>query len=165
MFSNEDYLAELLTEAGMVSADEVDQARSSLSGGETIIENLLSHTSLTQEGVAQTLAMNAGIPFIRLADVVFDPGITESISDEVANRYRVIPVQDDGLLLTVALADPLDFEALDSLPHVIGRELNLVCVTRQDVQEYLRQFYHSNEAAAASESGYSVTGEIGRAHV
>lgn len=158
MFSNEDYLAELLTESGLVSSDEVDQARNSLSGGETIVENLLANTSLTQEGVAEILAMNAGIPFIRLGDVVFDPGITQAISDEVANRYRVIPVQDDGHLLTVALADPLDFEALDSLPHVIGRELNLVCVTRKDIQEYLRQFYHSNEAAAASESGYSVTG-------
>jgi len=158
VFSNEDYLSELLTEAGMVSAVEVDQARSALSGSETIVEYLLAHTSLTQEGVAQILAVNAGIPFIRLGDVVFDPGITESISDEVAIRYRVIPVQDDGHLLTVALADPLDFEALDSLPHVIGRELNLVCATRRDVQEYLRQFYHSDEAAAAAESGYSVTG-------
>jgi type IV pilus assembly protein PilB len=158
VFSNEDYLAELLTEAGMVSPAEVDQARSSISGTESIIESLLSNTSLTQEGVAETLAMNAGIPFIRLGDVVFDPGITEAISDDVAKRYRVIPVQDDGHLLTVALADPLDFEALDSLPHVIGRQLNLVCVTRKDVQEYLRQFYHVGEGAADSESGYSVTG-------
>jgi type II secretory ATPase GspE/PulE/Tfp pilus assembly ATPase PilB-like protein len=158
VFSNEDYLAELLTEAGMVSPAEVDQARSSISGTESIIESLLSNTSLTQEGVAETLAMNAGIPFIRLGDVVFDPGITESISDDVAKRYRVIPVQDDGLLLTVALADPLDFEALDSLPHVIGRALSFVCVTLKDVQEYLRQFYHVGEGTVDSESGYSVTG-------
>ncbi len=158
MFSNEDYLAELLAEAGMVSADEVTRARNALSGGETIVEHLLAHTSLSQEDVAKTLAVNAGIPFIRLSDVTFDPGITESISDEIAKRYRVIPVQDEGLVLTIALADPLDFESLDSLPHVIGRELNLVCVTPQDIQEHLRQFYHTGEAAATAASEYSVTG-------
>ncbi|MEY4569684.1 MAG: hypothetical protein RLZZ398_1123 [Verrucomicrobiota bacterium] len=158
MFSNEDYLAELLAEAGVVSADEVAHARNTLSGGETIVEHLLAHTALSQEDVAKTLASNAGIPFIRLADVAFDPGITDTISDEIAKRYRVIPVQDDGLTLTVALADPLDFESLDSLPHVIGRELSLVCVTLQDIQEYLRQFYHTGSAAAASSSEYSVTG-------
>ena len=158
MFSNEDYLAELLAEAGTVSPDQVANARSALSGGETIVEYLLAHTSLTQEDIAKTLAANAGIPFIRLSEVAFDPGITETISDEIAKRYRVIPVQDEGNTLTVALADPLDFESLDSLPHVIGRELNLVCVTQQDIQDYLRQFYHSNETAAAKESGYSVTG-------
>ncbi len=158
MFSNEDYLAELLTEAGLVSADETAHARSALSGGETIIEHLFGHTSLTQDDVAKTLAANAGIPFIRLSDVAFDPAITEAISEDTAKRYRVIPVQDDGLSLTVALADPLDFESLDSLPHVIGRELNLVCSTYQDIQDHLKQFYHSTETVAASGDAYSVMG-------
>ncbi len=66
VFSNEDYLAELLTEAGLVTADEVARARNTMHGAETLIENLLAHTTLTQEGVAQTLAVNAGIPFARL---------------------------------------------------------------------------------------------------
>jgi type IV pilus assembly protein PilB len=158
VFSNEDYLAELLAEAGLVSPDEVAQARNSLSGGESIVAYLLANSSLVQEDVARTLAVNAGIPFVRLADVTFDPRITESVSDEIAKRYRVIPLQDEDTLLTVAISDPLDFELLDTLPHVIGRELNLVCVTHQDIQEYLRQFYHSNEAVAATPDGYSVTG-------
>jgi type II secretory ATPase GspE/PulE/Tfp pilus assembly ATPase PilB-like protein len=157
VFSNEDYLAELLAEAGMVSTDEITQARSALSGGETIVEHLLVRTSLTQDDVAKTLAANAGIPFIRLANHTFDPGITETISEDIAKRYRVIPVQDEGLTLTIAIADPLDFEALDTLPHAIGRELNLVCVTQQDIQDHLKQFYHTADAAAAPE-GYSVTG-------
>lgn len=157
MFSNEDYLAELLAEAGMVSHDQLDQARNSLSGGETIVEHLLAHTSLNQEDVAKTLATNAGIPFIRLSDVSFDPAITASLSDDVAKRYRVIPVQDDGWALTIAIADPLDFEALDSLPHALGREMNLVCVTQKDIQEHLRQFYNANELTAANDD-YSVTG-------
>jgi len=158
VFSNEDYLAQLLAEAGMVSADEVDRARNALSGSETIIEHLLAHTHLTQEGVAQTLAANAGISFIRLGDVTFDPNITEAISDENAKRYRVIPVEDDGLALTIAIADPLDFETLDTLPHIIGRELNLVCATQDDIKDHLNQFYQAGEAAGgAGEGGFSVT--------
>jgi type IV pilus assembly protein PilB len=158
VFSNEDYLAELLTEAGMVSANEVAQARGSLSGGETIVEHLLAHTSLTQDDVGKTLASNAGIPFIRLSDITIDPTVAQAVTDDVAKRYKVVPVEDDGLSLTIAIADPLDFETLDSLPHVIGRELNLVCVTPQDVQDHLRQFYNTAEAASSGPAGYSVTG-------
>jgi type II secretory ATPase GspE/PulE/Tfp pilus assembly ATPase PilB-like protein len=158
VFSNEDYLAELLTEAGMVSADEVESARRALSGTETIVEHLLSRTSLSQEDVARTLAANAGIPFVRLQEITIDPIVIESITDETAIRYRVIPVQDDGLALTVAIADPLDFDALDSLPHLIGRELNLVCATRDDIQDHLRQFYGANQPAAATDAGgFTVT--------
>ena len=158
MFSNEDYLAELLAEAGMVSADEVARARSALSGSETLVEHLLAHTHLTQDGVAQTLAANAGIPFVRLGDVNFEPGITEAISEETARRYRVIPVIDDGLSLTVAIADPLDFDTLDTLPHIVGRELNLVCSTQQDIQDHLKQFYPSGEGPGTTDAGgYAVT--------
>ena len=157
MFSNEDYLAELLAEAGMVSQDEVARARDSLSGAETIIEYLLAHTHLTQEGVAQTLASNAGIPFVRLADISFDPTITETVSEDTAKRYRVIPVHDDGIALTIAIADPLDFETLDTLPHLVGRELNLVCATQQDIRDHLKQFYNSGEPAVqGAPDGYSV---------
>jgi type IV pilus assembly protein PilB len=158
VFSNEDYLAELLAEAGTVSPEEVAQARNSLSGGETIVEYLLAHTSLTQEDVARTLAVNAGIPFVRLTDVTFDPAITQAIPDDIVKRFRVIPVEDDGLALTIAIADPLDFESLDTLPHAIGRELNLVCVTQQDIKDHLRQFYRTEETGAAVKEGYSVSG-------
>ncbi len=157
MFSNEDYLAELLAEAGMVSTDEVNHARSAVSGNETIVEYLLANSSLTQEQVAQTLAANACIPFLRLGDVVFDPAVTQTITDETARRYRVVPVEDEGLSLTVALADPLDFEALDSLPHVIGRDLNFVCVTHADIQDHLKNFYSGGDTAAGGPDGFDVT--------
>ena len=158
VFSNEDYLAELLTEAGLVTLEEVNHARNSTSGSETIVEYLLAHTHLTQDGVAQTLAANAGVPFVRLGDVNFEPGITETISEENANRYKVIPIQDDGLTLTIAIADPLDFETLDTLPHIVGRELNLVCSTRKDIQDHLRQFYGASASSGATDAnGMTIT--------
>ena len=141
MFSNEDYLAELLAEAGLVTAEQIAYARSSLSGRETLVEHLLATTNLSQEDVGHILAANAGIPFVKLADFTYDLGITETISDDVARRYRVIPVQDDGVYLTVAVADPLDFEMLDSLPHVIGRGVTFTCATPKDIAAHLSQIY------------------------
>ena len=156
MFSNEDYLADLLAEAGLVSAEQINYARSALSGRETLVEHLLATTSLTQEDVARTLAANAGIQFVRLADFTYDLTLTETVSDEVAKRYRVIPVHDDGVYLTVAVADPLDFEMLDSLPHVIGREVSLACATPKDIIQHLSQIY-GVEAGKAGDSGLTIS--------
>ncbi|MBC8128559.1 MAG: type II/IV secretion system protein [Gloeobacteraceae cyanobacterium ES-bin-144] len=137
----------------MVSADEVAKAKNALSGSETIIEHLFAHTQLTQEEVAHTLAVNAGIPFVKLAEVSFEPGITEAIPQETAQRFRAIPVHDDGIALTIAIADPLDFEALDTLPHIVARELNLVCATWQDIKDHLRQLYGVGEASSKTDAG------------
>jgi len=157
VFSNEDYLADLLAEAGLVSADQITRSRQMLSGRETLIENLLATTSLTQEDVAHTLAANANVSFVTLSEFKFDLGITETITDEVAMRYRVIPVMDDGLYLTVAVADPLDFETLDTLPHVIGREINLVCATPKDIDIHLSQIYGVQTDKGKDSSGFTVT--------
>ncbi len=158
MFSNEDYLAELLNEAGVVSADEVAEARAKASSSQSLVEYLLANTALIEEQVGGVLAANAGIDFIRLADVHFQPGITETITEDTAKRYRVVPVQDDGLTLTIAVADPLDFETLDSLPHIVGRDLTFVCATRQDIQYHLREFYQVTDAGpTANDFGIQVT--------
>lgn len=142
MFTNEDYLAELLVEGGIIKAEQLKSARASLPGGLTIVQHLIKQSEITETQVAETLASNAGIPFVDLAGFHFDPAVILTVSEETARRYRVIPVTDDGLYLTVAVADPLDFETLDSLPHVIGRELNLACATHTDINHQLMQFYN-----------------------
>jgi type IV pilus assembly protein PilB len=159
VFSNEDYLAELLTEAGLVSHDEIGKAKSLVKGNQSIIEHLISHTLLTEEDVARTLASNASIAFVRLGEQNFEPGITESIAEETARRYRVVPVADDGLSLTIAVADPLDFETLDSLPHIVGRELTLVCATRRDIEDHLRQFYGADSDTQSGDAFSVTTGD------
>jgi type IV pilus assembly protein PilB len=157
VFSNENYLAELLTEAGLVSADQVASAQNALSGNQSLIEYILSHTSVTEDQVAETLAVNAGIPFLRLSDVDFDPSISSSIPGDVAKRYKVVPVVDDGMYLTVAIQDPLDFEILDTLPHVLGRELNLTCAGPSDIRNHLKQFYGGGDMANDDRGGLTVT--------
>jgi type II secretory ATPase GspE/PulE/Tfp pilus assembly ATPase PilB-like protein len=44
------------------------------------------------------------------------------------------------------------------LPHIIGRELNLVCATQQDIKEHLRHFYRLGEASGSTDAaGFAVT--------
>lgn len=155
MFSNEDYLADLLVEAGAVTQEQVDYARPR---GDSLIEELIGGTELTETTIAAVLASNAGIETVDLEHLAIDPEVAGAISDDLARRYRVVPVADDGVYLTVAVADPFDFEAMDSLPHVLERELVFVCATHGLIREFLQQFYGLTEDAfdmnmASSEEG------------
>lgn len=160
MFTNEDYLVQLLMERGVIDQRRLNKARASLKVGETIIQRLTIQGDLTEKQIAETLAANAGIPFIDFADSQMDPAIILTVNEDVARRYRVIPVSDDGLYLTIAIADPLDFEALDSLPHVIGRDLNFACATLTDINHHLMQFYKvvdADKREDAHEEGFIVS--------
>jgi len=146
VFSNEDYLAELLTEAGVTTEQQIHDAKASLSGNETIIEHLLANHVITEIQIAETLASNASMPFVTLTEAEIDSAAITVVSEDIARRYRAIPVSDDGTILTVAVSDPLDFETIDNLPHVIGRELSLVCTTYSEISNHLRQLYHIKTA-------------------
>ena len=124
MFSNADYLAQLLVEAGLVTEEDVDSARGSLTGSETVIEHLLNSGALGQEDLASTLALNAGIDFVSLRESEIDPALVEQIPTDIAERFMCVPLKADGLTLKVAIPDPLNFETLDSLPTILNRELD-----------------------------------------
>jgi type IV pilus assembly protein PilB len=142
VFSNEDYLADLLVEAGAVAPDSVDQARRK---GGSVIEKLLSDTDLSESTICAVLAQNAGLEAIDLGQMAIPPDVVSTIPDDIARRYKAVPVADDGVYLTVAVADPFDFETMDSLPHVIGREVNFVCAPINAVNSFLKDFYGARD--------------------
>jgi type IV pilus assembly protein PilB len=146
VYSNEDYLTELITEAGLLSHDDIAHARTQMNGAESVIEKLISDNVLTEEQVAQVCAQASSMEYVDLANATVDASLFEAVPEEVARRFNVVPVMYDGYILTVALSDPLDFEILDTLPHVLGREVNPVCATRSSIVNLIQSSYGGSAA-------------------
>ena len=151
MFSNEDFILPLLTEAGLVSEHVVNAARQS-SGTQSVIEKLLKAGHVSEEEIAGVLASSNALAYYDLANNSIPPEVANSITDEVARRYRAVPVYDDGYTLTVAIADPYDFETMDALPHVLDRDVSFVVSTPDAIQLILKSIYGAAEIANAAES-------------
>ena len=119
MYSNENYLLELLmNDYGLISADDAEHYRSTVMAPDSIISQMVTDLKVTEEQVAQVCAQSSGVEYIDLEHTPIAPDVLEAVSEEVARRYNVVPVSDTGGYLVVALADPLNFEALDSLPQL-----------------------------------------------
>ena len=142
MFSNENYIVELLVESDFVTQEQADRASQS---GRSAIDHLLEHTAITEANIAAVMAANAGMDAIDLESASITPEVATQVTDEIAQRFSIIPVADDGNQLTVAVADPFDFESLDNLPQVLGRELVFVCATRTAIKLYLQQLYGAED--------------------
>ncbi len=57
VYSNEDYLLELLTEADLVTAEQIDSVRGQLKGRESVVERLIAESLINEEQVAQVCAL------------------------------------------------------------------------------------------------------------
>ncbi len=141
VYSNQDYLSELLIEGGIVTPEEIEKAREGASANQGVVDLLVAVGDVTEEKVAQTIAASAGTDYVDVAQYPFTEALFQSMEVDVAQRFQAVPLQDDGTYMTVAVADALDFEVLDSLPHVVGREVTFMSATPSAITKVLHDNY------------------------
>jgi type IV pilus assembly protein PilB len=152
VFSNEDYLLQLLTEAGQVTETDMAAARAAKGPRESALEYLMREFIVKEEDVARTMSVNAGMDFVDLSQVVPTQELLEAVPADVASRYRVVPVGLDYGQLVLAVEDPLNFDAMDSLPHLLnGMTLSFVCATHSQIDQYLTEFYGVSKEVEAGD--------------
>ncbi|PAW63909.1 MAG: type II secretion system protein E [Verrucomicrobiia bacterium Tous-C2TDCM] len=143
MYSNEPYLLELLQEAQLVTPAALEDVRHKKKSQESTLEALLSLNLLTDETIAQTLAENAGMDYVDLKRLEVNPAVASRLAADAAVRFRVVPIAEGGGTLVVAVTDPLDFDALDSLRHVLTVEPEFVVASDSAIKQRQLDFYAS----------------------
>ena len=139
MYSNQDYLSQLLVEAGVASAEAVEAVKSS--GASEIVDRLLMDGAVEEAQITAVIAQNASMEVVDLSDFEIPADVASQMTSDVAKRFQAVPVHDDGSQLMVAIADGLNFEVLDSLPHAVGREVNAVVANLSDIKRLLVDVY------------------------
>ena len=109
-------IGDLFVEQGIIDDQQLAEAldvqhRTGGRLGEILIE-LGFVTSLDS---ARVLAKRLGMDFVDLAEAPVDDIVAQRIPEEIARRYRAIPISEADGVLRVAVADPTDVFALDDL--------------------------------------------------
>ncbi len=109
-------IGDLFVEQGIIDDQQLAEAlevqrRTGGRLGEILIE-LGFVTSLDS---ARVLASRLGMDFVDLEAAPVDDIIAQRIPEEIARRYRAIPISESDGVLRVAVADPTDVFALDDL--------------------------------------------------
>ncbi|MFK5921771.1 MAG: GspE/PulE family protein [Verrucomicrobiota bacterium] len=161
MYANEDFLLELLEENGTVTAPDLEQARHRKKNTQSVIDVLLETGKVSEEDLARTLAVSSGMDFVDLTQAEIDESVVEAVDKDAARRYKIIPINYNGSQMLVAVADPLDFDTLDAVRHVIPYELEFVCSPMKQIKQLLVELYGSEglseeQAADLGVSGISV---------
>ena len=141
-------MLELLCEAGLVTRKQIDSARTTLNGASTVLEVLINDGAVSAIDVSRTLAAHAHMDWIDILSRVIPPEVIKQIRAEDARRFKVIPVGFGETGLIVAVSDPLDIDAIDSLSFLLQREIELVCTSPEKIREALIKYYGTADEAA-----------------
>ena len=115
-------LGELLCEAGLLSAQDLNKALSAqLICGGKIGTSLIELEMVAIDQVSRHLAAQLGLP--EATPPILEQASQEALSlipRELCSRYKVLPLMVQDRLLHVAMLDPMDLAQVDELSFVTG---------------------------------------------
>jgi Type II secretory pathway, ATPase PulE/Tfp pilus assembly pathway, ATPase PilB len=94
---------------------------------------------LAEELEAKRLADKYHLPYIDLSNFVLDRELIQSYPVDFLYRYNFVPLEDDGQVLKIAIADPSDLAAIDSIETFASRKVEVYAASKRGVQEALRR--------------------------
>jgi type IV pilus assembly protein PilB len=145
-------LGEMLIDAGVLSADKVNEALAlQKKTGERLGTVLLDHGFITESQLIETLRMQLGIDFIDLNSAKIDPSLARYIPKETAKEYRIVPVKVSGDTLWIAMQDPLNFRAVQAAKEVSKHRIIPMIAYKDAVDRALSVLYENEGAAIAIE--------------
>lgn len=118
-----DTLTSVFLEQGIITSKELDAALAMRTDvGEDIGEFLVRLGMITERDRVRCVGIQHGIQFVELAADTVDPEVARLIPHAMALRHRAVPVERSQDLLKVAMANPLDVQAVDDIAKVSGLE-------------------------------------------
>ena len=140
MPANDEYVIEILKDVGLISQEQGEDL-AGRTGGLHMVETLIKEGTVSAEGVARTLASQNGMDFVDLSLVTPSPELIYLLSAETARRYKTVPVSEHDGSLVLAIADPMDFEAFDSIGFLLKRPVEFVCAVPSQIHDKLDRLY------------------------
>lgn len=80
---------------------------------------------------------------IDLAAVRFTPELLGAVPKHLVHKYHVLPVSESRERLSVAIAIPIDLDTVDSLSHLLHRELEFRAADEEQLATFIRRLYGS----------------------
>ena len=152
MTSNDEYVVQLLTERGYLTDDQVQAAAQSMKAdNETTLDVLVSGGALDEDTVLGTIADQFGLKYCHIDADAINEAAAKSVTADIAKKYGVVPVVADEDSITVALLDPMGYDAIDSLRYVMtGKDIQAVLSPLAEVRQAMAKLFPTGEDASVS---------------
>ena len=135
-------LGEILTEAGLLTEDQLRKALLSQKKSGLRLGQYLVRQNLVQEDqLIDVLSRQLKIDRYSPDKYPIEPDLAELFPFDICQRNKVIPLRKKGKLLTVAMVDPMDINTLDALEFIASMEVEPVICSEREINQLVRLTY------------------------
>ena len=137
-------IGEILVEGGLITEKQLQSAlpqqkKSKLKLGQFFVQQGL----LTETQIIRVVSSQLNIEQYSAIKYALDTELANILPADMAYKYQVAPLNKSGLLLTVAMLDPMDINAIDAIEVYTNNEIEAVICTEQDINQLHAGLYGS----------------------
>lgn len=138
-------IGEKLTALGLISKDQLEIALREQAKSKMLLGNILvTMNFITESALGEVLAESSGTERFDAKTAMIDPALVALVPREVALRNKVMPVQQDGGAIKVAMVDVFNVLAIDQVRRHLDKSARIVPVytTETELNELIERYYN-----------------------
>ena len=117
---------------------------------------------LTEDAITDAVAEVVGIKYMKIDPLKLNlETITSYVSRPFAQKHMVIPVSEESGVVTIAVADPFDLEAVEDLQRTKKLRINIVLSSKSDILKIVREFYGFRSSVVEAQKEVTSSVDIG----
>jgi len=137
-------IGEILVEGGLITEKQLQSAlpqqkKSKLKLGQFFVQQGI----LTETQIVRVVSSQLKLEEYSSIKYTLDTELSNIIPADMAYKYQVAPLNKIGLLLTVAMLDPMDINSIDAIEVYTNSEIEAVICTEQDLNQLHSGLYGS----------------------
>ncbi|HXB71511.1 MAG TPA: type II secretion system ATPase GspE [Candidatus Acidoferrales bacterium] len=147
-------LGEILLERGKFQAEDLERALElQKERGDKLGKILVDMGLLAQRDVLAALSDQLGVPLVAVDTAPPEAPEIEGLSHRFLRQCRAFPVALVDSTLTIAMADPLDFETIAAVRAYSGLQIQTALAPEQEILDAIEKFYGESERQVLAGDG------------
>lgn len=135
-------LGELLLERGVINESQLVKAlKIQEEKGGLIGQILVMLGFAKEEEIAQALTVQYGFPYLPLEFYEINTEALKMVPEHVAKQYNLIGIDRIGELLTIAMSNPLNFQAVEDIEMLTKCKVQVFVSTMTDISNAIKKYY------------------------
>lgn len=135
-------LGEMLVENGVLTEEKLEQALiEQKKTGLKLGQYLTRQGVVNEQQIIDLLSQQLKIQKYHPEKFPLDVSLVRHIPIEIAQKYQLAPLKKKGRLLTIAMVDPLDINAMDTIEVLTNSEVEPVVCSEREVNQIINGLY------------------------
>ena len=148
-------IGDVLVQSGLITAEQLELAleeQKKKPKGTRIGQTIVEMGYASELDVTLELQKHLDVEFIDLRKIELDETAVHVLTEADCRKYNILPfAYKDVMTLSVAMADPQDFDTIDDISIITGLQIEPYIAMMSQIEELLDRTYGKQQADAIAE--------------